>query len=110
MICPKCGKEVADDAAFCASCGVSLKEQHSTSSASREVRYVSPAHKSEYDDSKEGLGVVMALFLGLIGLIIGVCLYPSGTNARKTFMHGWLLTYGIAFGIVIIIGIIAAMP
>lgn len=30
MFCPKCGKEIADDAVFCQNCGANLKEDAST--------------------------------------------------------------------------------
>lgn len=45
--------------------------------------------QSKYNESKTGIGVVLGLFLGIIGLIIGICIYPEGTVARKTFIkHG----------------------
>ncbi len=45
----------------------------------------------------------MALFLGIIGLIIGIMLYPSGTIARKTFIKAWCITYAIALIMIFII-------
>ena len=86
MYCPKCGNEVNDDAEVCVHCGCSLTKT-----------------KPEYKESKTGLGVVMALFLGIIGLIIGIMLYPSGTIARKTFIKAWCITYAIALIMIFII-------
>ena len=86
MYCPKCGNEVNDDAEVCVHCGCSLTKT-----------------KPEYKESKTGLGVVMALFLGIIGLIIGIMLYPSGTIARKTFIKAWCITYTIALIMIFII-------
>ena len=48
----------------------------------------------------------MALFLGIIGLIIGIVLYPSGTIARKTFIKAWCITYAIVFALMMIFIII----
>ena len=45
----------------------------------------------------------MALFLGIIGLIIGIMLYPSGTITRKTFIKAWCITYAIALIMIFII-------
>ncbi len=89
MYCPKCGNEVNDDAEVCVHCGRSLTKT-----------------KPEYKESKTGLGVVMALFLGIIGLIIGIMLYPSGTVARKTFIKAWCITYAIVFALMMIFIII----
>lgn len=91
MFCPKCGKQVLDDAAVCANCGCSLEKKKENS--------------ADYNQDKTGLGVVLALFLGVIGLIMGLCLYPEGTVARKTFLKAWGITYGvtIAFAVVLMI-------
>ena len=48
--------------------------------------------QSKYNESKAGIGVVLGLFLGIIGLIIGICIYPEGTVARKTFIKAWAWT------------------
>ena len=90
MFCPKCGNEIDDDADVCVKCGHLVKKS-------------SP----EYNVSKTGIGVVMALFLGVIGLIIGICLYPDGTLARKTFIKGCLITFAVCAGIGVIIFVIA---
>lgn len=76
MCCRHCGREVHDDAIYCVHCGRSLTN-------SRSAR---PEYRG---DSQKGLGVILSLFLGLIGLIIGLFSFPSGTNDRKTFMSGW---------------------
>lgn len=92
MFCPKCGKEIADDADICVYCGRSVAQQSS--------------NKLEYREPKTGMGVLFGLILGLIGLIIGICIYPEGTVARKTFMKGWMITFFITLGIEILIFII----
>jgi len=91
MFCPKCGKEIADDAEFCVHCGRKVPPTESS------------IKKSEQNEPKTAIGVLFALFLGLIGLIIGICIYPEGTVARKTFIKGWMITYFISLGAILII-------
>lgn len=57
---------------------------------------------NQYNVTKIEIGVLSSLFLGLLGLIIGICLYPSGTLARTTFIKGWLITYIIKIVAVVI--------
>ena len=53
----------------------------------------------EYDEdyvpnhNKHTMGILMGLFLGLIGLIIGVCIFPEGTTERSTFVGGWTMGF-----------------
>ena len=91
MFCKKCGNEVNDEAVICIHCGCELDN----------------GKTKDNNQSKTGIGVVMALFLGVIGLIIGICLYPSGTIARKTFVKAWIWTFVIGAAIVLIIYFIA---
>lgn len=90
--CRFCGKPVSPEAELCTHCGRRLKEPP------RQV-YTNPEH--EY--SKTGVGVAMALFLGIIGLIIGICMYPSGTTARETFIKAWVTTFIIGMLVVVLI-------
>ena len=92
MFCPRCGKEVEDDAEICIHCGRSLSGKSQTD--------------AKYNESKTGIGVVLALFLGLIGMIIGVCIYPEGTVARKTFIKSWLITYFVSIGVAVLLFVI----
>lgn len=61
-------------------------------------------------ESKKGIGVLLCLFLGILGLIIGLLLYPSNTVERETFISGWLtgLLWSIVIGV--IIAIIICLP
>lgn len=87
MYCRKCGKEVDDEAVVCIHCGCALREYE---------------QRREYNEPKTGIGILMGLFLGIIGLIIGICLYPDGTVARRTFMKAWGITFAVCAGIGII--------
>ncbi len=57
------------------------------------------------DKNKKVVGVLLSLFLGLIGLIIGLCLYPYNSEERNTFLNGWLLGFVISLliGVVFVI-------
>ncbi len=89
MYCKNCGKETDDNAYVCVHCGIRV-----------ENNVVQTATDGE---SKTGLGVVMALFLGLIGLIIGLCMYKSDSYERQTFVKGWGITFAISAVISIIL-------
>lgn len=84
--------EVEDDANVCVHCGRSLSGKSQTD--------------AKYNESKTGIAVVLALFLGLIGMIIGVCIYPEGTVARKTFIKSWLITYFVSIGVAVLLFVI----
>ena len=97
MFCPKCGKEIADDAEFCVHCG-------------RRVSLTEPSIKAlKQKESKTTMGVLFALFLGLTGLLIGICIYEKDTIARKTFMKGWIITFLIPLGAILLLIIIFAI-
>ncbi|MBQ3047136.1 MAG: zinc ribbon domain-containing protein [Clostridia bacterium] len=86
MFCSKCGKEIDDEAVVCIHCGIQVQRM-----GQKSITY----NQEDYNQPKIGIGVLLALLLGLIGLLIGILLYPSDTIARKTFIKGW----GIAFAI-----------
>lgn len=79
MFCQKCGAEINDEAIVCIKCGCSTEKK--------------PSVSTDSNGPKTGLGILFALFLGLIGLIIGICLYKENTIARQTFITGWTLTF-----------------
>ena len=66
MFCKYCGKEIDDNAVVCINCG----------SATDKLQEKATGLSGE---SKTGLGALLGIFLGLIGLIIGLCFYPSGS-------------------------------
>ncbi len=86
MFCPKCGEEVVDDAVICVHCGRELKLEN-----------------KENDENKTSMGVLLGIFAGIVGLIIGICLYPEGSVARKTFMKGWVISFFSALAIYLIL-------
>ena len=105
MFCKNCGKEINDKSSFCGECGTKLD----ITTENESNNEITPTHKntlSENDEPKTGIGIVLGLFLGIIGLVIGFCLYKDGTVARKTFIKAWTTTFIISVIIGIIIGVI----
>lgn len=97
MYCKYCGKEIYDDADICIHCG------RSTGRQSEQNQII--------EEPKTGIGVLLCLFLGLIGLVIGLLLYPANTMQRQTFLKGWGWTFlfSVVFVLVIYIAVVAAM-
>ena len=111
MLCPKCGKENKNNAKYCMYCGKKIiKEISSTfifcsncgKKNSSKDKYCSNCCEKlredktkikDYTQSKNGVGFMLGLLLGIIGLIIGLCLYPFGSNSRKTFLNLWSLGF-----------------
>ena len=56
-------------------------------------------------ERKTGIGVLCG-FIGLIGLIVGLCSYKEETVERKSFLKGWGITFGITVGLSFILTII----
>lgn len=83
--CSKCGEKINKDAVICPKCGCYTNNNENTS--------------NEYEVDKSAMGFVMSLFLGFIGLVIGIALYPTDTLARKTFIKSWLITTCVVWGI-----------
>lgn len=88
MFCKNCGKEVSDNAVVCIHCGAAI-DKNPTRTLSGE--------------SKTGLGALLGVFLGIIGLIIGLCMYPAESVERKTFIKGWGIAFAISVGVLFII-------
>lgn len=73
MYCPRCGEENKDTNTICRCCGAELYPQE--------------------ERSKAAIGVLLYFLLSIIGLILGLGLYPAGSYERNTFCKGWLMAY-----------------
>ena len=69
------------------------------------------APKTEFNPSgfleqlpKMGIGM-LSIFI-VIGLIIGVCVFPTGSYERETFMKGWTKGFVITLIISLVFGVI----
>ncbi|MBO5304818.1 MAG: zinc ribbon domain-containing protein [Clostridia bacterium] len=104
MYCSNCGREISNMVESCPNCGAVLRGHSNVARTNANTRARSDYH-GRTGESKQGMGVVFGLFLSILGLIIGVCMYSDGTFERSTFMKGW----GIGFGISIAIGVISGI-
>ena len=110
MFCKYCGKEINDDANICPYCskitdnGYERLSGRSTSRQNVQKSY-------EVEEPKTAIGVLLGLFLGLIGLVIGLLLYPSNTIRRETFIKGWVGAFvaEIVFAIIIYVAAIGCV-
>ena len=93
MFCANCGKYNPDGAKKCAYCGC------------EKLRKDKKIKVSDYGFDKTLTGVLMCIFLDVIGLIIGILMYPSGTTERETFLRGWLKT----FIVIVILAVVALL-
>ncbi len=87
MICDRCNCYNEDGSDICSNCGADLNEQRQRECGGRE-----PVQRS-YEtalDSKVAVGVILNVFLGIIGLLIGLLIYPYKSYARSTFIKGWV--------------------
>ena len=106
MYCRKCGAQIEDNDFYCPYCGeMTNSSQPSNTQTNNNVGgYNQPSNNTnnaQYNVSKTGIGVIMLLFLGFLGLIIGVLMYPAGTYARKSFVKGWVITWVVCLAITI---------
>lgn len=84
MFCTRCGKYNPDTKEKCIYCGGELSEKQTTTSRQ------TPSKSTDAD--KTLIGVLLALFTGLIGLVIGLLVFPSGYE-RSSFLSGWVKCY-----------------
>ena len=57
-------------------------------------------------ESRVGIGVICALFLGLIGLLVGYLIFKDKDYEWKTFLKGWMWTFFICLGVSIVMCIL----
>ena len=98
MYCKNCGKYSVGNVEQCKYCG-SMDMTHNPPNKNRKNSYQAKDMKKE--------GMLMSIFLGLIGLIIGLLIYVDGYE-RSTFISGWLKGLWISIGIaLVIVGIVS---
>ena len=66
-------------------------------------------------ESKLSIGVLCGIFLGAIGLVVGLLLYKENTIERQTFIKGWLWAFIISAAVslvltIVIVAIVACVP
>lgn len=90
MYCSKCGSEVNEDSVICPKCGCYIKQPPTAKTEPQT---------NDYSKSKTGIGVLCGLFLGLIGLVIGICIFPENTESRRTFLKGWVIAFVVTIAL-----------
>ncbi|MBR3864881.1 MAG: zinc ribbon domain-containing protein [Clostridia bacterium] len=94
MYCQNCGQEVNDNAVVCVHCGCSVKTE--------ETKSVTTANGISINT----VGVLLGLFLGLIGLVIGILLYKD--DAKQVFIKGWVKGFVIGIVASVLLGIVSS--
>ncbi len=113
MMCPKCQRYNPDTNEECEYCGTPLPKPKRNLSEARKAPTIDNAPK--VGGSKKDIGVLMCLFLGLLGLIIGLLLYPPYSYERDTFLEGWKkcfvvsLILGIVLAVIIVIAAVGCV-
>ena len=87
MYCKRCGKYNPEYTKVCLYCG--------SNELVNDVRHTNNPNinSQEYGRDKTSIGIILSLFLGIIGLIIGLLLYPAGTYERESFLNAWTKTF-----------------
>ena len=55
--------------------------------------------KDNSKKSKFWAGLLSGMFLGLIGLLLGLCTFDKGSQERESFVEGWCCAFFIAISI-----------
>lgn len=106
MYCKYCGQEINDEADVCIHCGRSTGNKP----VQQANNYAKQEETSQPDSTRDktGVGFLLSFFLGLIGLIIGVCMYPTATEERSTCMKGCVIGFIINIILTVILSVAIA--
>ena len=107
MVCKRCGRYNPDYKEVCMYCGLHFEKNDNQNNFYSEKFYKpveQPVERS--NNSKLLLGIIMSIIFGLLGLIIGLLLYPANTEERETFLRGWLIGLLISFCIAVIFAVV----
>lgn len=95
MFCNFCGKQIDENnlndtqnkIIKCPHCNKYLISENYKNTINKNILNTD----NQYYKDRMIIGFLCAFF-GLLGLVIGLALYPNDTNSRKTFVHGWICT------------------
>ena len=99
MYCIKCGSELPEEAKFCPNCGAkvgstSINEKKMSDKDSFIYKDSVVSEKSSNNEEKNAVGAWLGI-LSIIGLLIGLCMYPPKTIARRSFLRSWSISFFI---------------
>jgi hypothetical protein len=80
MYCINCGKEIGNLTEVCPYCGFCERANLSNQESLNKKK------------SKTAMGVLMAIVLGIWGIIVGLLAYNKDDYERETFIKGWAFT------------------
>ena len=109
MYCRTCGRYNIGEVDKCKYCGSMNLTKTSPYGQTGSYRANNSYRDNgvHYANDRKTVGILMSIFLGLIGLIIGLLIYVDGYE-RSTFISGWLKGLWISIGIaLVIVGIVS---
>lgn len=122
MFCKNCGKSLGEGEDICSTCGycnvdlndLTPQDLQELANAVNNQQNNQPQQvqqpqqnqqaqpvQQQTGTSKKGLGLLLGFFTGIIGLIIGICLFQNDYE-RKTFINGWLTAFFIGLGLAVL--------
>ena len=95
MICKKCGSVLDADSCFCANCGAKVEVEQAEAPVIREAPvFVAPAPVKEEKKATFTVGKIIALAVGTLLIIIGLCrVFGADTTLSSTSFGGDFYTY-----------------
>lgn len=110
MTCPKCGMNLADGAAFCSSCGLSLGAAGAPGMAPPPMYGMPPpGYGAPIATRTSGMaiaGFVLSFFCGLLGLIFSIIGHNECKSSNGAVTGDGLAVAGIVISIVsLVIGL-----
>ena len=100
MFCKNCGKEIANDAAFCPYCGTKIKCENSYSNTINASPYTYAPQPAPKDTSNTIaiVGFVLSFFFCLAGLICSIIGYKKAKAVVVLYIFIFVITIGIIIG------------
>ncbi len=95
MLCKNCAHEVDEKATFCIYCGHKLK--------------IEPTLTESNNIFEKSMGVLLAIFLSIVGLIVGLLVYREDTQKREVFLIGWWIGFIANVIINVVVGLILGL-
>ena len=100
MYCPKCGKEINDEAVICVGCGCQVKQK---AEASADVQENKPVRESS---STANCALLFAFLFPVVGLVMGII----GSCRYKTPMYKNRCITAIVVSVIVWIVLFIASP
>lgn len=104
--CPKCGTQLADDAAFCSKCGTAISQEAITLQASN----IEDTNKEKRIKAKVTTCIILMILAVLMSIFAGVMFYEGECNALpRQELFVTLLLWAVLSVITFVLGLLALM-